>query len=75
MTDNHAFVILKIYPNSSTGTANYKGIEEGIAGLIGVKNVQINHTTNSLKVGYDPELLNVETIREALAELQKSTSW
>ena len=73
MTDNHAFVILKIYTNPPIRTVNYEKIEEGIVGLIGVKNVQINHTTNSIKVGYDPELLNVETIRERLEELQKST--
>ena len=74
MTDSHAFVILKIQIDSPSRTTNYKGIEEGIAGLIGVKNVQINHATNSLKVGYDPKLLDVETLRERLVDLQKSTS-
>ncbi len=74
MTDSHAFVILRIHTNSPIRTSNYDRIEEGIAGLIGVKNVQINYTTNSIKVGYDPKLLNVETIRERLEELQKSAS-
>jgi len=74
LPDTRALVILKIpvtYPNRPL---NYKIIEEGIAGLAGVTDVQINHATDSIKVGYDPRKLNLITIRESLLELQKPPS-
>jgi len=74
LSDTRALVILKIpisYPNKPL---NYKIIEEGIANLAGVIDVQINHATDSIKVVYDPLKLNLITIRESLLELQKSPS-
>jgi hypothetical protein len=69
LTNNQALAILKIHINSSSEIPDYKRIEKGIASLTGVKNVQINLTTNCVKVDYDPELLSVKKIRERLGEL------
>jgi len=70
---DRAIIILKIQTDSLKKPLDYDKIEKGVAGLSGVTNVQINHTTNMIKVRYDPEHLNVKTIREKLEELQKLT--
>lgn len=70
MPKNTGIVILALEPPNG-GSKDYDKIEDGLLGLDGVLNTDVNYLTHMIKIEFNSEKLTIDEIQDKLERLEE----